>query len=259
MKLRLPLAAARAYKSPAQRIGVLTEAWVAERIFCPHCGSQLKPFPANRPVADFSCTKCNQEYELKSKNGAIGKKVVNGAYLTMLQRLRASNNPHFFFLSYESPELRVRDFVAVPKYFFVPAIIEKRVPLAPTARRAGWVGCNILLASITALGRVAYISNGVVRSKEQVLQDWHRTEFVGRTSNLDARGWLLDVLTCVEKIGRPEFTLDQVYAFEGWLKSRHPNNYHIRDKIRQQLQFLRDRGIIDFLARGRYRMKLVPS
>ena len=33
---------------------------------------------------------------------------------------------------------------------------------------------------------------------------------------------------------------------------KHPNNNNIRAKIRQQLQQLRDRGIISFLGNGRY-------
>ncbi|WP_314885952.1 hypothetical protein [Psychrobacter immobilis] len=48
------------------------------------------------------------------------------------------------------------------------------------------------------------------------------------------------------------FSLNQVYAFAELLKIKHPENNHINDKIRQQLQMLRDRGIIEFTGRGRY-------
>ena len=61
------------------------------------------------------------------------------------------------------------------------------------------------------------------------------------------------MLKCVERIATDEFTIEQVYAFEGELASRHPENKFVRDKIRQQLQFLRDKGFIVFLSRGRYR------
>ena len=33
----------------------------------------------------------------------------------------------------------------------------------------------------------------------------------------------------------------------------HPDNRHVLDKIRQQLQVLRDMGFVEFLGRGRYR------
>jgi type II restriction enzyme len=49
--------------------------------------------------------------------------------------------------------------------------------------------------------------------------------------------------------------LDDVYAFEGELRSRYPQNKHVKPKIRQQLQVLRDKGYIDFLGNGRYRKR----
>lgn len=70
---------------------------------------------------------------------------------------------------------------------------------------------------------------------------------------LESRGWLLEVLKCAEAIGRAEFELSDVYAFEPHLKRLFPGNQHVREKIRQQLQVLRDKGFIEFLGRGRYR------
>jgi hypothetical protein len=35
----------------------------------------------------------------------------------------------------------------------------------------------------------------------------------------------------------------------------HPNNTHVRDKIRQQLQVLRDLNLLDFLGSGSYRLR----
>jgi type II restriction enzyme len=106
------------------------------------------------------------------------------------------------------------------------------------------------------LGKIFFVQNGLVRSKEEVLAKWSQTEFVRSTGNVDAKGWLLDVLVCVERIRKREFTLDEVYAFEGHLQAKHPENHNVKAKIRQQLQFLRDKGVIEFLGRGRYRMKL---
>ena len=39
------------------------------------------------------------------------------------------------------------------------------------------------------------------------------------------------------------------------LAKLHPDNAHIRDKIRQQLQVLRDLGLLTFLAPGSYRLR----
>ena len=44
------------------------------------------------------------------------------------------------------------------------------------------------------------------------------------------------------------FTLADVYAHASSLAKLHPNNRHVRDKIRQQLQILRDMGLVEFLG-----------
>lgn len=46
------------------------------------------------------------------------------------------------------------------------------------------------------------------------------------------------------------------YAFESWLALRHPKNHNIKPKIRQQLQFLRDKGFVEFLGDGRYKKSI---
>lgn len=62
-----------------------------------------------------------------------------------------------------------------------------------------------------------------------------------------------NVLECVNAIEGQEFLLADMYAFEGKLQVMHPDNHNIRPKIRQQLQVLRDRGLLEFVGRGRYR------
>ena len=69
----------------------------------------------------------------------------------------------------------------------------------------------------------------------------------------EEKGWLIDVLDCVNAIPSIEFSLEDVYSFEMELSKKHMNNHYIQAKIRQQLQFLRDRGYIEFLGKGQYR------
>jgi phosphatidylserine/phosphatidylglycerophosphate/cardiolipin synthase-like enzyme len=64
-------------------------------------------------------------------------------------------------------------------------------------------------------------------------------------SNLTA--WKKDVYTCLTKILDNVFTLRQVYAFEKQLSMLHPNNRNVQEKIRQQLQYLRVLGLVEFL------------
>jgi type II restriction enzyme len=59
----------------------------------------------------------------------------------------------------------------------------------------------------------------------------------------------------VRALGRTEFSLPEVYAHADALARLHPKNAHVRDKIRQQLQVLRDLGLLEFLGAGSYRLK----
>ena len=45
-----------------------------------------------------------------------------------------------------------------------------------------------------------------------------------------------------------------LYKFETELSQKHPLNRFVKDKIRQQLQVLRDKGYLEFKARGVYKI-----
>jgi type II restriction enzyme len=64
------------------------------------------------------------------------------------------------------------------------------------------------------------------------------------------RGWTLDVLRVVQSLGRKEFKTSDMYEYVRQLEKLHPDNRHVRDKIRQQLQVLRDRGFLAQVERG---------
>lgn len=94
MNLRMDDRIAEQYNSNSQKIRVITEQWVNDNLFCPYCGkAHIAHFENNRPVADFYCPDCAEEYELKSKNGTIENKINDGAYDTMIQRIVSINNP----------------------------------------------------------------------------------------------------------------------------------------------------------------------
>jgi type II restriction enzyme len=243
------------YSSGAQSARFWTESWVRAQAYCPNCGcSNIDKYENNRPVADFYCGSCGEEYELKSQKAKIGRRIVNGAFRTMCERLAASNNPNLMLMNYELSSKSVRDLFVIPKHFFVPEIIEKRTPLALTARRAGWVGCNILIGQVPEAGRIYFVKDGLELPKIEVLQKWRRTLFL-RDEQSDARGWLIEVLRCVESIGKIEFDLSDIYAFEQHLGAIYPKNRHVRQKIRQQMQKLRDEGFLEFVGRGSYRLR----
>lgn len=187
------------YHSNSQKARVLTEKWVSDNMFCPRCGAvRVSHFENNRPVADFYCPDCCSEYELKSKDGFLRHKINDGAYETMIERITSNVNPDFFFLSYSKSELKVKDFIFVPKHFFVPDIIEKRKPLSQTARRAGWVGCNILIDKIPEQGKIYIVSNGQVLSSEDIVYKVQKSDLLEK-DDIHSRGWLMDVLVAGDK------------------------------------------------------------
>lgn len=64
------------------------------------------------------------------------------------------------------------------------------------------------------------------------------------------------MLACVNAINKLIFTLKEVYSYAEALKLKHTGNNNIEAKIRQQLQILRDKNIIEFVSKGVYRKKV---
>jgi type II restriction enzyme len=240
------------YTSNSQIARILTEDWVKQNSYCPSCGClPLNEFANNRPVADFYCSTCSEEFELKSKNGTLTNTITDGAYSTMIERITSNQNPNFFFLTY-TKTWSVNNFLIIPKQFFTPEIIIKRKPLLDTARRAGWVGCNIDISNVAEAGKVFLVKDSKLIDRKIVETSFNKTLFL-RGKSTDSKGWILDLMTCVDSIKKETFTLEDVYKFEDKLKLKYPSNNFIKDKIRQQLQQLRDKGIIEFVGRGNYK------
>ena len=242
------------YNSNSQKSRVLTEDWVERNLYCPICGKPyINRYENNHPTGDFYCKDCSSDFELKSKesnSGKLSKTITDGEYSTMISRITSFRNPNFFFMTYKN--YAVDNFILIPNHFFTPQIIIKRKPLGPHARRAGWTGCNIDISSIPDSGKIFIVRNQIEIEHETVISNYAKTKSL-KTSNLESRGWLLDTLMCVEKIPTKDFTLNQMYVFENELKAKHPENNFIKDKIRQQLQYLRDKGFIEFVTPGHYR------
>jgi type II restriction enzyme len=254
MDLSFDIELAESYTSLSQKARILTESWVLNEIYCPSCGNEVMAYDNNKPVADFYCEKCSEDFELKSKKGKIGKKVSAGAYSQMIKRINSSQKPNFFFMGYLA-SWRVNDFFIVPKHFFVSDIIEKRKPLAQSARRSGWVGSNILFSKIPKAGQIFYVEDGKEIEKAIVLEKWQKTAFLKEIKKADAKGWILDIMNCIDALNKKEFCLSDLYAFENELSIIHPNNNNIKPKIRQQLQLLRDKGYLKFTGGGQYQLQ----
>jgi len=253
ISVQLDIRLADGYKSPSQRARRITEGWFEANMYCPACpNNRLDRMRGSTEVVDFLCPECGAEYQVKAKSGALGARLRDAAYRPMIERARANRSPHFAFLGYDRERWRVWNLLLVPGHFITPDVVERCKALSPAARRAGWVGCNILAGRIPPDGRLLAVESGRAVPAAEVRAGWGRfADLAG--AEAEARGWRLDVLRCVRTLGEHEFTLREFYErFEEELARRHPKNRNVEPKIRQQLQVLRDRGIVRFLGRGRY-------
>jgi type II restriction enzyme len=257
VKLELSAEIAARYKSFSQKARVLTEKWASDNLYCPACPSDtLEHTTSGKKVVDFVCPECDEQYQLKSQSHPFGFRVVDSAYEPKIEAIRTGTIPNFLFLRYDLKELaiRIQDLFLIPRYFMWSSLIERRKPLSERARRSGWVGSNILLGNLPDDAKIPIVKGGQEMPKNVVRNSWVRYLFL-REKTQYSRGWLADVLARVRKLEKETFSLVDVYAFESELARLHPKNKHIKPKIRQQLQVLRDHGIVEFLGKGVYRIR----
>jgi type II restriction enzyme len=171
----------------------------------------------------------------------------------MRQAIMGSRTPNLFVLHYDRVLWKVCDVILIPHFAFSLSAIEQRRPLSPKARRAGWIGCNILLDRIPADAKIPIIAAGAQTDKLEVRRSFARLRPIQALGG-EMRGWTLDVLNVIRSLRKTSFTLADVYAFDQLLAQLHPNNRNVRAKIRQQLQVLRDLGLLQFLGQGIYRV-----
>jgi type II restriction enzyme len=243
-----------AYKSLSQKARVLTEEWGTDNLYCPVCPSnRVIREPHNREAVDFVCPDCRAPFQLKACRNPIGRKITDAAYEAMKRAVLADRFPHLLVMHYSLDVLKVLNVLVIPRYFLSLSAVEPRKPLASTARRAGWVGCNIVLDNVPP-GRICVVKDSIVYAKNDVRYRFQRSRGL---SNIETskRGWVLDVLTALRSSNKTEFSLREADDFKNQLSALHPNNRHVREKIRQQLQVLRDLGHVVFLGVGRYRLK----
>jgi type II restriction enzyme len=277
----MPAKVADAYKSASQRTRVVTEAWGEDNLYCPNCSSpRLERLAHNTEASDFSCPNCGFQYQLKSQKSAFRGSITDGAYWTMMEAIRSDRAPNYYFLHYALPDWTIRNLLLVPKFAFPESAIIRRRALASTARRAGWVGCNFELSRIPLDARIEIVREQVVLPPALVREEFRKVKSAFAELPASVRGWTLDVLNVVRRIQTQrgahvpprtvfgvlaehvpgghqasglEFSNEDVYEFERELSWLHQENRNIRAKIRQQLQVLRNRGLLEHVGRNRWR------
>jgi type II restriction enzyme len=206
------------------------------------------------PVKDFLCPRCRQAYQLKSQKTPFGNQVTDAAYSKFISAVENDTAPNLVLMHYDRLHLRVVDVDIIPRFFLSSSCIVPRKPLSSHAKRAHWVGCVISLERLPSDARISIVRNERIEEPNRVQERYRRfaSLMLGKTSQ--DRGWTADVLRYVRAIRRPDFDLRDLYAFEKELRGLHPNNRFIQAKIRQQLQLLRDQGVLRFLGNGHYEL-----
>lgn len=241
-------------KSNSQKVRVISEAWLAGAGYCLNCSSnRLMPTRANTVARDYACPRCGQPYELKSAARAHTRIVQDGGYDSMMNRVRNGEAPALLLMHY-TQEWRVQRLIAIHPVFLTPAVIVKRKkPHTRPKTGVAYQMCDLNLSFIPEDGKIVVVNNGKARSHIAA-----RRSFLQSARFADVpiakRGWAALVLAAVRRIGKTEFTLSDVYKYEVSMHAAYPENSHVRDKIRQQMQLLRDLAYIEFLAAGEYRV-----
>jgi type II restriction enzyme len=255
VQLQLPPLRLAHYKSPSRRAGVITEDWGAENLYCPNCTSNsLTQCPTNKASIDYTCPSCDAAFQLKSQKTRFTSRINDAGYYKMIERIKLDGAPNLLALEYSAESWTVRNLFLIPSFAFSKTIVEKRPPLKPTADRKGHVLCNLLIGRIPMEARINFVIDGkaiartVVRERYSILRPL-------KDLSVEKRGWTLDVLNGIRTLGKREFSLANAYTLERELQKLHPDNRHVRDKIRQQLQELRDIHVLRFLGDGHYELR----
>jgi hypothetical protein len=224
---------------------------VQTNLRCPRCGCPLRACAANTRSKDFDCTNCDEHFQLKSSTKALRGKLTGGEYRTTLRSVESGHHPSLILMRYSRVTMTVLDVEFVHRACITASCLIPRLPLTATARRAGWQGTLFDLDQVPQTARVRAVFNGAFLPIRELEDQWAVADRI-LLKRPETRGWAADLLLIVDQLPG-EFALVDVYAFENDLARKHPENFNVRPKMRQQLQVLRDMGFITFGARGVYR------
>jgi type II restriction enzyme len=255
MQLTCDVTIGAAYASLSQRARVVSECWFLHNVYCLACESdRLVRTAPNTKAMDFSCAACGHPYELKTFRKRPPRTLVDGAYAALIARINASNAPTLCLL-HRSESWQIESLTAIHSSFLTDWVVEKRPPLGDHARRAGWIGCNIRLDRIPADGEIEIVRQGACVSRDEVREKFGRFLPLAEL-HPNERGWTTLTLAVIRTLAKKEFSLSDLYGRERLFAEVYPSNRHVRAKVRQQLQILRDLGLLSFEGRGSYALRV---
>jgi hypothetical protein len=169
----IDMSVAAEFFSQSQVARVALETWASFNLYCVNCESDaLDQLRDNTPVADFQCFVCDKTYQLKGKNGRFGEILAGAAYEPTITAVREGRMPEYILVEYDSRFRTVVFVDAVPGKSITEDRVIPRKPLSETARRAGWVGCNIRIDGLASVRQVAPagVDRTLVRTEWKLLE-----------------------------------------------------------------------------------------
>jgi type II restriction enzyme len=239
--------------SNSQVARTATEAWVEANAYCPNCNSaRLTRLRANTPFRDFECPSCTEPFELKSKRNGIPASILGGSAAAYQRAFDEGRVPSFLVLAYSRESRQVTDLIGFNRALLSPLALMKRVkPLARPGSQPYYM-CSLNTQSVPECGKIPIVRNGFSRPQKFVRESWDRFRFLRLRSTSEDSAWSRDILACIAQLPGREFTVGELFAFASGLQEQHPNNHHIREKIRQQLQILCAQRVIRRISPGVY-------
>ena len=148
------------WKNKFKIIGEAVENYIVYNLPCPVCNeNKLEKYKQNEKSRDASCKNCKCQLQIKaSKMTNVNKKItilklLGASYTTTLASIK-NNNVHFVIVYYY---VDIYNYYHVSNIYFVNSkdinenCIEMRKPLSATAKRAGWVGCNLVFKKFKSI------------------------------------------------------------------------------------------------------------
>ena len=138
-----------------QTLGNLGESAVA-RLPCPRCKRRLtlKRLPKNFKCADIICDFCGYLAQVKTTTRSdidqLPKSVLGAAWGPQKNRMDAGVFIPLFIVVI-SPNHRSKAIYYLPADLQVPQMFKQRKALSKSAKRAGWVGCNLVFGDDGAI------------------------------------------------------------------------------------------------------------
>ena len=72
---------------------------------------------------------------------------------------------------------------------------------------------------------------------------------------INLKGWNFIVYILIKNNFKyNSFSLSNLYVFEPYFRQVYPENLHVKEKLRQTLQNLRNKGFLNFVSKGNYQL-----